>query len=86
MVEYPFIALWGRQMGASMAHIVGQIKKARAEGAPATAIYYQESEETWKTIGELASSARADHMILQYINDQTAEIKRLEARINAQTH
>ena len=54
--EYRFIRAWGELMGSREPYIRGQIARARAEGAPPTAIYRTQSGD-WATTEGITRAA-----------------------------
>lgn len=63
--DYKYIWAWGKMFGSMDYYIDRQIKKAREGNAPLDALYYDNTENKWHTVGDVASPTRAviEHII-----------------------
>ena len=66
--DYKYVWAWGKLLGSMDYYIDRQIKKAREENAPLDAVYYDNKENKWHTVGDVVSPTRAE--IEQIINER----------------
>jgi hypothetical protein len=52
--DYPFIRKWGQLMGSRRSYVEDELQLARAEHAPANAIYRQGNSE-WRTTDDVTN-------------------------------
>ncbi len=67
---YPFIIVWGNQMGSFAYYIKAQLLKAEATDAPRTAIY--ERDGVWHTIESINEDNRQGY--IAHLKDQALAI------------
>lgn len=58
--DYPFIGWWGNRLGSLPSYVKDEKARAKADGAPNTAIYPQASglvdgPRTWRTIHDITN-------------------------------
>ena len=74
--EYPFIRAWGQMMGSRDPYIRDQFARARAEGAPPTAIYRTQAG-TWATTEDITRSTTRRELGLDPLPVRAPEVAEL---------
>ncbi len=61
-MEYKYIWAWHKLSGSFDYYIINLVNKAKADGAPETAIYYDNIEKRWHTVEEVQNERRIKDM------------------------
>lgn len=65
---HPFIMAWGRRMGSSVSYTSGECARAKADDAPARAIY-RDSDGHWYTVDDVSNQDALD-FITDYVRER----------------
>ena len=64
--NYPYIVAWGRLMGSAQYYVMDQLRLAKMEHAPATAIY-RTAAGTWRCLEEDVARASTRDWLKEWV-------------------
>ena len=70
-LEYPYIWAWGRLLGSFKPYIKGQVANAKADNAPADAIYWDEGQRRWHRWSEMSDDNDNKRVVKEWVDNAT---------------
>lgn len=72
-MDYTWIKKWGAFLGSDVAHLTGELERAKKTRAPENAIYYDHAKQRWMTTEDITSSVTREALGLPLLGGHRGE-------------